>query len=151
MKLLTALLTGILFGLGLAFSQMIDPTKVINFLDLAGTWDPSLAFVMGGGLLVNLIAYRLISKRKAPLIAGEIFHKPAKTDIDKPLLIGAALFGIGWGIAGYCPGPMFASISFGGTDVWLIIAAYSIGTLATKLAMSHYQTRKAKVEDACTG
>jgi len=151
MKFFIALFTGILFGLGLSISQMIDPNKVINFLDISGTWDPSLAFVMGGGLLVNLIAYRLTIKRHAPILAGEIFRKPAKQDIDKSLLIGAALFGIGWAIAGYCPGPMFASLSFGGQSVWLIIVSYSIGTFATKLALRHVENKKLKEEDACTG
>lgn len=144
MKLLIALLTGVLFGLGLSYAQMIDPNKVINFLDIAGTWDPSLAFVLGGGLIINIIAYRLTSRRTLPVLASEVFHKPAKQDIDKPLLIGGALFGIGWAAAGYCPGPMFASLSFGGQDVWLIIASYAAGTLATKFALKYYQTRQSE-------
>lgn len=145
MKLLIALISGILFGLGLSYAQMIDPNKVINFLDISGTWDPSLAFVMGGGLAINVVAYYFTSKRKLPLLTREVFHKPTKQDVDKSLLIGSALFGVGWGAAGYCPGPMFASLSFGGQSVWLIIVAYTIGTLVTKRTLRYLDTRKANV------
>ncbi|MCJ8314797.1 MAG: YeeE/YedE family protein [Saccharospirillaceae bacterium] len=148
MKLFIVLVSGILFGLGLSYGQMIDPNKVINFLDITGTWDPSLAFVMGGALVVNIVAFHFTSKRKRPLIAGETFRKPSKQDIDKPLLIGAALFGIGWGIAGYCPGPMFASVSFAGSSVWLIIVAYSVGTLVTKLVIKYINNQKIKTDIA---
>ncbi|HEU0196722.1 MAG TPA: YeeE/YedE family protein [Nevskiaceae bacterium] len=104
-----ALLVGTLFGLGLAVSGMIDPAKVINFLDVTGHWDPTLAFVMGGALLVTLPAYQLAKRRKAPLLA-ERFDLPTKTVIDRPLVIGAAVFGLGWGLGGFCPGPAIAAL-----------------------------------------
>ncbi len=91
---IVALISGLLFGLGLGFSQMIDPEKVIGFLDLTGDWDPTLAFVMGGAVLVTLITFRFILKRPAPILNGR-FYVPSRQDIDKPLLIGSALFGIG--------------------------------------------------------
>lgn len=145
MRLVIALFTGILFGLGLSYAQMIDPNKVINFLDITGTWDPSLAFVLAGGLVLNTMAYHLTRKRASPVLAGEVFHQPAKSDIDSPLIIGSVLFGVGWAAAGYCPGPIFASLSFGGQDVWLIMASYAIGTLATKLALRHFQKRQSVI------
>ncbi len=103
---------GLLFGAGLTISQMVNPEKVLAFLDVSGNWDPSLAFVMGGALAVCLITFRLILKRAAPLWADE-FSLPGRSDIDRPLLLGATLFGIGWGIGGYCPGPAIASLGFG--------------------------------------
>lgn len=109
MNLLIALLTGVLFGLGLAISGMIDPAKVLNFLDLAGHWDPTLAFVMGGAVMVSLPAYQLARRRTRPLLAPT-FRLPPNTPIDRRLLIGAAVFGIGWGIGGFCPGPAVAAL-----------------------------------------
>ena len=103
---------GLLFGAGLTISQMVNPEKVLAFLDVSGNWDPSLAFVMGGALAVCLITFRLILKRATPLWADE-FSLPGRSDIDRPLLLGATLFGIGWGIGGYCPGPAIASLGFG--------------------------------------
>lgn len=106
---LSALFCGILFALGLGVSGMTQPQKVIGFLDLFGTWDPSLLFVMVGGLLVYGVGYRLISKRPQPLFAPR-FLIPTSRLIDHRLLLGSALFGIGWGIAGFCPGPALASL-----------------------------------------
>ena len=103
---------GLLFGAGLTISQMVNPEKVLAFLDVSGNWDPSLAFVMGGALAVCLITFRLILKRAAPLWADE-FSLPSRSDIDRPLILGSTLFGIGWGIGGYCPGPAIASLGFG--------------------------------------
>lgn len=123
MRNLIAALSGLLFSIGLTVSQMVDPDKVINFLDVAGNWDPSLAFVMGGGLLVYSIAFRLIrGKRRAPLLEGR-FHLPTKRSIDPRLLSGAAIFGIGWGLAGVCPGPALASLSIGSLSVLLFVAS----------------------------
>lgn len=130
-RLSAALFAGTLFGLGLSVAQMIDPAKVVNFLDVFGTWDPSLAFVMGGGLLVNAIATPLIMRRRAPVYA-EYFRLPAKKEIDSRIIIGGVIFGVGWGIAGYCPGPMLASLSFADASILTIVGSYIVGTLLTK-------------------
>jgi hypothetical protein len=108
----SALLVGVLFGLGLAVSGMTNPAKVVGFLDVAGAWDATLAFVMGGGLLVNAIAYRLTLRRKAPLFATA-FQLPTRRDIDLSLVAGSVLFGVGWGLGGFCPGPALASLGIG--------------------------------------
>lgn len=109
-EILSALLTGILFGLGLAIAQMTDPNKVLNFLDITGQWDPSLAFVMASALLVVAPAYRFILRRKRPLW-GATFQVPTRSDIDSRLVVGSALFGIGWGLSGYCPGPAITALA----------------------------------------
>ena len=109
MRMLWGFLSGLVFGLGLVISGMANPAKVLNFLDLAGTWDPSLAFVMGGATLTAFIGYRLVWRRAAPLL-GPSFDIPKAAAIDRPLLTGAALFGIGWGIGGFCPGPAWTAL-----------------------------------------
>lgn len=129
--LLAALAAGILFGLGLSIAQMIDPAKVVNFLNITGPWDPSLAFVMAGGLLVNAIATPLILKRGKPILA-ELFQLPKKATVDRRIILGGALFGAGWGIAGYCPGPLLTSLSFVSPDLLWVLAAYAIGTWGAK-------------------
>jgi len=126
MSKLVALLCGLVFGLGLAISGMTDPARVQGFLDLAGRWDPTLAFVMGGGLLVNIPAYWLTKTRSQPLF-GVRFVLPTRKDIDAPLLVGAASFGIGWGLGGFCPGPAIASLSSGLPQVLLFCAAMLAG------------------------
>lgn len=108
-SLVAAGISGILFGLGLTVAQMVNPQKVIGFLDVAGRWDPSLALVMGGGVLVTALSFPWIQGRGQPLWATR-FSLPTRRDIDRNLLLGAALFGIGWGIAGYCPGPAIAAL-----------------------------------------
>ncbi len=115
-------LSGLLFGLGLTVSGMINPAKVIGFLDLAGNWDPSLALVMATALLVSLPGFRLILKREQPLFAAKFFL-PEKSDIDLPLVGGAALFGIGWGLAGFCPGPALAAAVSLNSSALLFLAA----------------------------
>lgn len=109
LRLVVALFSGALFGLGLAISGMADPAKVIGFLDVTGDWDPTLAFVMGGALLVAGPAFRLIFKRHRPVLA-EDFELPSKTRVDAGLLGGSALFGIGWGLSGFCPGPAVTAL-----------------------------------------
>ena len=117
MKLLMALFCGMLFGFGLALSGMTDVSKVIGFLDLFGNWDPTLAFVMGGGILVSLPFFQFgLGKVKAPLFE-DVFRLPTRTDIDGRLLGGAALFGIGWGLVGLCPGPAIASLAYLDIDI----------------------------------
>jgi uncharacterized membrane protein YedE/YeeE len=130
-KTMVALGSGLLFGLGLGFSQMIDPAKVIGFLDVTGNWDPTLAFVMGGAVLVTLIAFRVILRRPAPVLSGK-FYLPSRQDIDPPLLLGAALFGIGWGIGGYCPGPAITALMLGSLNPLLFVAAMIVGSLTYK-------------------
>ncbi|MFZ4552688.1 MAG: DUF6691 family protein [Aquabacterium sp.] len=126
MHLIISLLSGILFGLGLAVAQMTNPLKVQAFLDMAGDWDPSLAFVMGGAVMVTLLGFRFILKRQGPAW-GDSFHFPKLTRIDRRLITGAALFGIGWGLTGYCPGPALSSMLTGNTEVWLFVPAMLVG------------------------
>jgi uncharacterized membrane protein YedE/YeeE len=126
MLLVTALLIGTLFGLGLSISEMINPARVIGFLDVAGRWDPTLAFVMGGALAITLPGYAVILRRRRPLLDGE-FILPTKRDIDWPLIVGAALFGIGWGLGGFCPGPALAGLASGAPGVILFVVAMVAG------------------------
>ena len=126
MKHLFALVTGLVFGTGIAISGMIDPAKVLNFFDIAGTWDPSLAFVMGGALLVTFVGYRLVWRRAAPLFGGR-FQIPTSTAIDGRLIGGSALFGIGWGIAGFCPGAAIPALGTGRWEVALFLVAVAVG------------------------
>lgn len=126
MKLIFAGLTGLVFGTGIALSGMMNPAKVLNFFDIAGTWDPSLAFVMGGALIVTAIGYRLVWRRTAPLFGGR-FQVPTNSQIDHNLVGGSALFGIGWGIAGFCPGAALPALGTGRWEVVLFIAAVIVG------------------------
>jgi len=125
-RLLTCLIAGALFGLGLAVAQMTNPLKVQNFLDVAGDWDPSLAFVMGAAVLITLVMFRVVLKRASPLL-GERFHLPTLLKVDRPLIMGAALFGVGWGMTGYCPGPALATLLSGNGEVLLFVPAMLLG------------------------
>ena len=125
-RLLVALASGLLFGLGLTVSGMINPAKVLGFLDLAGDWDPSLAFVMAGAIPVAALGFALARRRPAPLCAPT-FSGPTKTRVDVRLVVGAVLFGVGWGLVGYCPGPALASLRFGGWRTLLFVAAMLVG------------------------
>lgn len=129
MALLTSLLAGLLFGLGLALSGMIDPARVIGFLDLAGAWDPSLAFVMGGALLVFMPGYFLLVKPRSQSLLGEPIAVVPAPRLDRRLIGGAVLFGIGWGLVGICPGPALSLISSGQPMIMLFIAAMVAGIL----------------------
>jgi len=126
LQLLFALVSGILFGLGLAVSGMVNPAKVLGFLDLAGAWDPTLAFVMAGALLVTTPAFRYILKRPTPWF-GPSFALPTKTDLEPRLIIGAALFGVGWGLAGLCPGPAITDLVTGRATIALFVVAMLAG------------------------
>ena len=142
-KSLFALAAGLLFSLGLVVSGMTQPAKVIGFLHLAGLtqgiswqatpgfWDPSLALVMGGALLVTLLAFAITPRKSKPW-ADDKFHLPTRNDIDAKLLIGSALFGMGWALAGYCPGPGLASLLSGGVDAATFVAALLVGMWTTK-------------------
>lgn len=145
LSLFAALVAGTLFGLGLAVAQMVDPAKVINFLDVFGTWDPSLAFVMGGGLLVNAIATPFIMRRKTPMLA-EFFRTPTKHQVDKRLIVGGLIFGAGWGLAGYCPGPMITSLSFANSDIITVVIAYVVGTFVARIALRAWETDRLSKE-----
>jgi hypothetical protein len=125
-RLVVALISGLLFGLGLTVSHMIDPAKVLGFLDLFGDWDPSLAFVMLGAIPVAALGYRLARRRIAPLCAA-VYSGPTQRRIDRRLVGGTVLFGIGWGLVGYCPGPAVASIGLGNPGTWLFLAAMLAG------------------------
>jgi len=127
MRILVSLLSGLLFGLGLTVSDMIDPARVLGFLRVAGgAWDPTLAFVMGGALVPMAIAWGLARRLKAPACGGS-FPEPAAGRIDARLLAGAALFGAGWGLVGFCPGPAFAALTQGGVAVPIFVAAMLAG------------------------
>jgi uncharacterized membrane protein YedE/YeeE len=126
MRIAMGLLSGLIFGLGLILSGMADPAKVLNFLDIFGAWDPSLAFVMGGASLTAFIGYRLVWRRSVPVIAPA-FDNPTATAIDAPLLSGAAIFGIGWGLGGFCPGPAFTSLAMASPGILVFLPAMLIG------------------------
>ncbi|NEX60985.1 YeeE/YedE family protein [Noviherbaspirillum galbum] len=132
MKTFMALFAGLLFGLGLILSGMTDPAKVQGFLDLAGRWDPSLAFVMGGAVLVGSLAFPFIVKRPASLL-GEAMRLPTATRIDRRLVLGGLTFGAGWGLAGYCPGPALASLGRGGIEPVLFVLAMLAGMAVFEL------------------
>ena len=125
---LSALVSGILFGLGLAISQMTNPAKVLAFLDITGDWDPSLAFVMGGAVAVSFVAFRIANARHRPLF-GDTFQLPTRQDIDTPLVAGSILFGIGWGLAGLCPGPAITAVVSGQGKIFVFLAAMLAGML----------------------
>jgi len=125
---ISALLSGLLFGLGLVISGMVNPAKVKNFLDLAGHWDPSLLFVMGGAIVVTLPGYRLLSKSKEPWFSNT-FQWPTKQDIDMPLIRGAVMFGVGWALSGLCPGPAFVSLLTLNFGVLMFFVMLVVGTL----------------------
>ncbi len=126
---LNEFLVGLLFGWGLLISGMTDPGKVIGFLDLAGLWDPSLAFVMGGAIVVGFFAFAAARRRTANLLGGAL-HVPTLSDIDKPLVIGSLLFGAGWGLAGFCPGPAIVSMAAGQSKALVFVLAMVAGMMA---------------------
>ena len=123
---IVALAAGFIFGLGLAVSQMINPAKVKGFLDIAGHWDPSLLVLMAGAVGVAFIGFRLARQRTAPVFAPR-FELPTRHDIDRPLVAGAVVFGIGWGLTGLCPGPAFASLAFGMQESIVFVIAMALG------------------------
>ena len=126
-----ALVAGVLFGLGLGVSQMIDRDRVLGFLDITGVWDPTLLFVLGGAVTVTVIAFRFVLRLPHPIVTDK-FHLPTQKTIDGRLIIGAALFGVGWGIAGYCPGPGVTALVMGISNPVLFMAALIAGSLAYK-------------------
>ena len=121
-----ALASGIVFGFGLSLSGMLNPARVQGFLDIFGTWDPSLAFVLGGAVVVAFIGVQVMKRMRHPAL-GDSFHVPTNRQIDPPLIIGSALFGLGWGIGGFCPGPAVASLSIGIPQTVLFVIAMLVG------------------------
>ena len=142
MKLIATYLVGLVFGLGISISGMANPAKVLNFFDVAGTWDPSLAFVMGGALLVAFFGYRLVLKRPAPLFESH-FNVPTSRVIDARLVGGSAVFGIGWGIAGFCPGGALPALGTGNVDVLIFTASLVAGILGARALMAASAKRQA--------
>ncbi len=131
-KLVSAFLIGAVFGFGIAIAGMINPAKVFNFFDVAGNWDPSLAFVMGGGLAVAFVGYRLLfASRQRPVLGSE-FAMPVRTHIDAELIGGAAIFGVGWGIAGFCPGGAVPALGLGYSETVIFIAAMVAGIVVAR-------------------
>lgn len=130
-----ALVAGAIFGLGLAVSGMTNPDKVLNFLDVAGSWDPSLALVMGAALAVATPGFAWLRRRGCTLHGGALPPQPGPR-IDRRLLIGSALFGIGWGLAGYCPGPALANLAHGGGDAIIFVVAMLVGSQLARLLPS---------------
>lgn len=136
MKAIAGLISGLIFGLGLAMSGMTDTAKVIGFLDIFGHWVPDLAFVMGGAVLVTLIAFRWVLRRDRPLL-DERFHLPTSTTLDGRLIGGATIFGVGWGVYGYCPGPALAALVYGNLDTLIFVVAMLVGmSIANRLKIN---------------
>ena len=133
MRAIVCFAVGLAFGVGLCLSGMTEPAKVLGFLDLAGSWDPSLAFVMGGAVVVGLPAFAL-AKRRRVAIDGEPMRIPTVRAIDRPLVVGSMIFGIGWGLAGICPGPGVVDVGFLNPRALVFVAAMAVGMLAHRLA-----------------
>jgi uncharacterized membrane protein YedE/YeeE len=132
MRIIASYLIGLIFGIGISISGMANPAKVINFFDVAGTWDPSLIFVMGAGLIVAFVGYRIVLGKDAPVLA-DAFQLPTNRDLDFKLIGGSAVFGIGWGIAGFCPGGALPALGTGRSEVFIFVAALLVGIFAAKL------------------
>lgn len=132
-RILSALASGLLFGLGLTLSRMVDPAKVLGFLDVAGDWDPSLAFVLLGATGAAAVGFRLVRGRRATPRFAERFSLPATRGIDRRLVIGAAIFGVGWGLVGLCPGPALAGLSLAFRPVAIFVTAMLAGMAAFEL------------------
>ena len=151
-KQIISLLVGLVFGLGLIVSGMTNPAKVVGFLDLFGAWDPSLALVMGGAIGVGVVFFRLAGQRTQAVLGGPM-HLPTRRDVDRRLVVGGVLFGAGWGLAGYCPGPMITSLSFANSDIITVVGAYIVGTLIARTLLRAWErdqlTEKQRAESSC--
>ena len=131
MRNVFSLTSGLIFGFGLAVSSMINPAKIVGFLDLTGNWDPSLAFVMGGAVFVTALTFRLILKRPKPIFT-DIFELPSKVSLDSKLITGAAIFGVGWAMSGLCPGPAISSIGLLDEKLLIFVCTLLIGSFIGK-------------------
>ena len=132
MMALASFACGLIFGFGLLISGMTQPAIVLGFLDVAGAWDPTLAFVMGGALAVSACGFALARRRARPWLSAT-FALPTRKDLDAPLIGGAALFGVGWGLVGLCPGPALANLARGSVEIWVFVAAMAAGAFAQRL------------------
>jgi uncharacterized protein len=144
MRLVASYLIGLIFGIGISISGMANPAKVLNFFDVAGAWDPSLILVMGGALVVTFIGYRMVLPRSAPMLEAK-FQLPSSTKLDGRLIGGAAVFGIGWGIAGFCPGGALPALGTGRIEVIVFVAALIAGIFAAKGLMAISGARAARL------
>ncbi|WP_137151882.1 DUF6691 family protein [Devosia sp. FKR38] len=140
LRTVSAGVTGLIFGTGIALSGMANPAKVLNFFDVAGQWDPSLALVMVAALIVAFTGYRLVLRRSAPLFEAK-FHLPTSRRIDVPLVAGSAVFGIGWGLSGFCPGGAIPALGLGEISAWAFIGAMLVGILAARTVRIALQQR----------
>ncbi|HSF21094.1 MAG TPA: YeeE/YedE family protein [Burkholderiales bacterium] len=141
MNAVSAFVVGLIFGTGLIISGMTDPSKIIGFLDVAGAWDPSLAFVMGGAVLVGLIAFRFARRRTVSFLGGAM-HLPNARLIDRPLVLGSLAFGVGWGLAGYCPGPAVVAFGSGQDKAVVFLVAMIAGMALYEAADRHFHARR---------
>jgi uncharacterized protein len=141
---LASFICGIVFALGLGISGMTRPSKVIGFLDIAGAWDLSLAFVMLGAIGIYFIAFRLIRKRRAPILTAR-FYLPARNDIDAQLILGAIIFGVGWGLSGFCPGPAITSLASGAAPVAVFVASMAVGIYLHAMMPDRVRSRGMKI------
>ncbi|MDV2313998.1 YeeE/YedE family protein [Vibrio cholerae] len=144
----TSLVAGLLFGLGMVVSGMADPAKVIGFLDVAGTWDPSLMFVMGGALAIFMPAYFFLIKPKAKPVNAEVFCLANNTKIDRRLILGSVIFGLGWGLVGICPGPVVSSLALGNLGAWVFFPAMMVGLGATNLLICIRNRKESQTQTA---
>jgi uncharacterized membrane protein YedE/YeeE len=144
MRLVIAYLIGLIFGVGIAISGMANPAKVLNFFDVAGTWDPSLMFVMAAALVVTFIGYRIVLREPRPLIDAK-FHLPDNNALDTRLIGGSAVFGIGWGIAGFCPGGALPALGTGRIEVLAFVAALISGIFIARGLMALTGARAARL------
>ena len=130
-RTITAGLIGLVFGTGMALSGMSNPAKVLNFFDFAGSWDPSLALVMASALLVTAVGYRFVLQRDKPIVEAR-FHLPTARKLDTPLLAGSAIFGVGWGISGFCPGGAIPALGLGEPSAWIFVGTMLAGIIAAR-------------------
>jgi len=138
---ISAFAVGLLFGMGLIISGMTDPSKIIGFLDITGAWDPSLAFVMGGAILVGFVAFRFARRRTMSFLGGAM-HIPTARQIDRPLILGGLAFGVGWGLAGYCPGPAVVALGAGQDQAVVFVIAMLAGMALYETADRFFHARR---------
>lgn len=139
-RTILAAVIGLIFGTGIALSGMANPAKVLNFFDIAGTWDPSLAFVMGGALIVTAIGYWFVLRRDKPVFEDK-FHLPINRKLDVSLVAGSAVFGIGWGISGFCPGGAIPALGLGEVSAWAFVGSMLVGIFAARTVRLALQQR----------